>query len=79
LVELKELYDAEQLLSAELGEKLEKTQVLFYSHHTVLQSLSRYTTTTTKPFIVLVDILHLLFQPYPLIAERPGGHQKCIA
>lgn len=27
LVELKELYDAEQLLSAELSEKLGKTQV----------------------------------------------------
>jgi len=29
LVELKDLYDAEQLLSAELGEKLGKTQVPF--------------------------------------------------
>jgi hypothetical protein len=29
LVELKELYDAQKLLSAELGGKLEKTQVPF--------------------------------------------------
>jgi hypothetical protein len=42
LVELKELYDAEQRLSAELGEKLGKTQVSFQSESsgfTVLANL----------------------------------------
>ena len=42
LVELKELYDAQKLLSAELGGKLEKTQVPQIFHLMALQSSGKY-------------------------------------
>jgi hypothetical protein len=64
LVELKELYDAEQRLSAELGEKLGKTQVSFQSE--------------SCDFTILASML-LISSVLFFIVERSGGHQECSA